>query len=251
MTQRRTTLTFYCWLCAVTALAMAAAMVGQSSTSFAAEPAAATVSTETVAAKKLPELVKEDFEEGAERWEPTDKNAWKLVQGNGSQVLSLFQQSKYKPEFRSPLNYTLLKETPVGDFMLDVKVLSTARDYGHRDACIFFGHQNANQFYYVHLAKQQDDHANQIFIVNNAARVKISETSTKGTPWDDAWHQVRIARTVADGKIAVFFDDMEKPIMTATDKNFTWGKVGLGSFDDTGDFDEVMLRGEKVTPPTK
>lgn len=238
MTQRKS-LTFYCWLCALTALAMAAAMVGQNSTSFAAEPT------------KLPELIKEDFEKGADRWEPTDKNAWKLVNRDGSQVLSLFQQSKYKPEFRSPLNYTLLKDTPVGDFVLDVKVLSTARDYGHRSVCFFFGHQNANQFYYVHLAKQQDDHANQIFIVNKAARVKISETATKGTPWDDAWHQVRIARTIGDGKIAVYFDDMEKPIMTATDKNFTWGKVGLGSFDDTGDFDNVILNGEKVDPATK
>jgi hypothetical protein len=233
---------------------MAAAMVGQSSTSFAAEisPVAKPAVAEPAAtSKKLPELLKEDFEKGADRWEPTDKNAWKLVKRDGSSVLSLFQQSKYKPEFRSPLNYTLLKETPVGDFILDVKVLSTARDYGHRSLCFFFGHQNANQFYYVHLAKQQDDHANQIFIVNNAARVKISETSTKGTSWDDAWHQVRIARTVADGKIAVYFDDLEKPIMTATDKNFTWGQVGLGSFDDTGDFDDVVLRGEKVTPPTK
>jgi hypothetical protein len=39
--------------------------------------------------------------------------------------------------------------------------------------------------------------------------------------------------------------------MSATDKNFIWGKVGLGSFDDTADFDEVVLRGEKATPPTK
>jgi hypothetical protein len=34
----RKSLTFYCWLCALTALAMAAAMVGHSSTSIAAEP---------------------------------------------------------------------------------------------------------------------------------------------------------------------------------------------------------------------
>lgn len=243
MTQRRTTLTFYCWLCGLTALAMAAAMVGDSSTSIAAE--------QSTSAQQLPELVKDNFEKGADRWEPTDANAWKLVKRDDSTVLSLFQQSKYKPKFRSPLNYTLLKETPVGDFILDVKVLSTTRDYGHRDACLIFGHQNADQFYYVHLANQQDDHANQIFIVNNAARVKISETTTKGTKWDDGWHQVRIVRTVADGKIAIYFDDLEKPVMTATDKNFTRGKIGLGSFDDTADFDDVVLRGVKITPPTE
>lgn len=239
MTHRKS-LTFYCWLCALTALAMAAAMVGDSSTSFAAEPAT-----------KLPELVKEDFENGVDRWEPTDKNAWKLVKGDNSTVLSLFQQSKYKPKYRSPLNYTLVKDIPVGDFVLDVKARSTAREYGHRDVCLIFGHQNADQFYYVHLATKQDDHAHQIFIVNNAARTKISETSTKGVHWTEGWHQLRVVRTASDGKIAVFFDDLEKPVMTATDKNFAGGKVGLGSFDDTADFDDVVLSGEKLTPPTK
>ena len=64
MTHRKT-LTFYCWLCALTALAMAAAMVGQSSTSFAAEISPVTKSDAAApAAKKLPELLKEDFENG-------------------------------------------------------------------------------------------------------------------------------------------------------------------------------------------
>jgi hypothetical protein len=236
----RKSLTFYCWLCALTALAMAAAMVGDSSTTFAAEPAA-----------QLPELLKEDFENGADRWKPTDKEAWKLVKSDNSTVLSLFQQSKYKPKYRSPLNYTLLQDTPVGDFMLDVKARSTAREYGHRDVCLIFGHQNADQFYYVHLATKQDDHAHQIFIVNNAARTKISETSTKGVNWTEGWHQIRVMRTASDGKIAVYFDDLEKPVMTATNKTFGPGKLGLGSFDDTADFDDVVLSGVKVTTPAQ
>lgn len=39
---------------------------------------------------------------------------------------------------------------------------------------------------------------------------------------------------------------MEKPIMTATDKTFTWGQVGLGSFDDHGNWDDFKLFGVKV-----
>ena len=33
--------------------------------------------------------------------------------------------------------------------------------------------------------------------------------------------------------------DMQKPVMTAVDKTFTWGQVGVGSFDDTGNWREV------------
>jgi len=38
---------------------------------------------------------------------------------------------------------------------------------------------------------------------------------------------------------------MAKPVMTANDKTFTWGRVGIGTFDDTGDWKEVTLRGKK------
>ena len=52
---------------------------------------------------------------------------------------------------------------------------------------------------------------------------------------------MKVERTVADGRIAVYFDDMKTPIMTATDKTFTWGQVGLGSFDDSSNWDDVRV----------
>ena len=40
--------------------------------------------------------------------------------------------------------------------------------------------------------------------------------------------------TVKDGLIQVFFDDMDHPAMTAHDRTFAHGRIGVGSFDDTG-----------------
>jgi hypothetical protein len=188
----------------------------------------------------------EDFAKGAGRWEPTDAKAWKVIDTKEGKAYSQFAQSKYKPKHRSPLNYSLIKGVTVGDFVLEAKVQSTARDYGHRDMCLFFGHQGPDRFYYVHLAKQADDHANQVFIVNKAARKKISKTTTKGTKWTDGWHHVKLVRKVKDGTIEVYFDDMKKPVMTAVDRTFTWGRVGVGSFDDTGNWREIKLEGVKA-----
>lgn len=196
----------------------------------------------------LPLLIEEDFEHGAERWEPTDPNAWKVIEAGGSKVYSQFQGSKYQPPHRSPLNIALLKDVVVGDFVLEARVQSTCRDYGHRDMCLFFGYQDPAHFYYVHLGKQADPHANQIFIVNGAPRTMITRKQSPGIPWDEAWHRVKIVRRVADGMIEVYFDDMQTPVMTAEDKTFTWGRVGLGSFDDTGNWDDVKLFGRKVAP---
>jgi len=200
-------------------------------------------------AADLPIVASEDFEKGADRWEPMDPSGWKADKLDGKGVYAHFKkQTSYKPVHRSPTNFALLKDVYVGDFELTAKVKSTEKEYGHRDACIIFGHQGPAKFYYVHLATKTDDRANQIFIVNNAPRTKISKTTTEGTKWTDDWHTLRVVRTVADGKIAVYYDDMEKPIMTAEDKTFAWGRIGVGSFDDTTTWDEVVLKGTKVEP---
>ena len=38
---------------------------------------------------------------------------------------------------------------------------------------------------------------------------------------------------------------MDEPLMTAKDKTFTWGQVGLGTFDDNGNWDDFQLHGVK------
>ena len=75
--------------------------------------------------------------------------------------------------------------------------------------------------------------------------MSIAKTRTEGTDWSRGWHRARIRREAASGKIEVFFDDMQEPVMTAIDKTFTHGRVGIGSFDDTGDFDAIRLWGKR------
>ncbi|MBS0263372.1 MAG: hypothetical protein JSS02_15630 [Planctomycetes bacterium] len=192
----------------------------------------------------------DDFEAAdAARWQPSDPQAWKFVALEKNHVYSQFQQSQVQTPVRSPFNRSLVKDLVLSDCVIDVKVQSTIKDYDHRDVCLFFGYQDPAHLYYVHLGKKADDHANQIFIVNNAPRKKISATSTPGTPWTDGWHHVRVVRKVETGSIEVFFDDLEKPAMTATDKTFVWGQVGIGTFDDTANFDDVAIYGKVTTRP--
>ena len=185
-------------------------------------------------------VFKTDFSSEYGQWTFSDESAWKRTDEG---LLSLHQKaSNYKPPHRSPLHFALLTATTSGSFSMDVSVRSTHEDYGHRDVCLFFGYQGPDKFYYVHLGKVADEHCNQIFIVNESDRKKISATSNAGTPWDDQWHQVRIERNVDTGEIRVYFDDMTTPTMTANNKTFVDGQFGLGSFDDTADFDNLVIR---------
>jgi hypothetical protein len=197
--------------------------------------------------QEAPGVFKEDFENGAKQWEPLDAKQWKVAEAGGNHVYSQFEKkSAYQPPHRSPTNVALLKDVKLGDFTLTAKVKSTHADYDHRDAVIVFGYVDAAHFYYVHLGAKTDDRANQIFIVNDAPRIKISTKTTEGTKWTDDWHNVKVVRKVADGTIEIYFDDMKTPCMTATDKNFAAGRIGIGTFDDTSDWDDIEIRGTQV-----
>ena len=194
----------------------------------------------------LPELVKEDFEKGADQWEFSDPAAWKVADTDKGKSLSIVKKTTPKTPHRSPFAVALLKDVVVGDFVLEVDAQSTVKDYPHRDLVFVFGYQDSAHFYYSHLGKLTDKHANQIFIVNGKDRTMISTRTTPGTNWTDEWHRVKIVRKIADGTIEVYWDDMKTPVQTATNKAFLSGRVGIGSFDDLGNFDNLVLRGTKA-----
>ncbi|MCK6500510.1 MAG: hypothetical protein L6Q38_13635 [Nitrospira sp.] len=172
----------------------------------------------------------------------SDIKAWEFAADGQSFALELARQSQYQASVRSPFNIALIADVAFGDFLLEVDLVQTGKEYGHRDMCLFFGFQDPTHFYYVHLATAADDHAHNIFIVNGAPRTKIARETTKGVNWGlGVWHKVRLERRVADGSIRVFFDDLTRPIMIAEDKTFGAGWIGFGSFDDTGKVDNIRV----------
>ena len=50
------------------------------------------------------------------------------------------------------------------------------------------------------------------------------------------------------GEIRAYLDDMTEPILTARDRTLGHGLVGVGSFDDTGAFDDLELRSDGPAP---
>jgi hypothetical protein len=189
----------------------------------------------------LPLVFFEDFESGAGRWVQTDPNAWKVVPTENGHVYSLYRQSKYEPPVRSPFNIARIKDLSVSDFVVQARMEQTSREYGHRDMVVVFGYQDPAHFYYVHIATKADAAANSIFIVNDRPRVSIAKERTEGTDWGTGFHDVRVVRNASTGSIEVFYDDMDKPIMRAEDKTFLAGGIGFGSFDDTGNIDDVIV----------
>ena len=188
-----------------------------------------------------PLVFSEDFEKWRDRWEVTDEASWthRVVAGNGVFGINR-RESAYKPPFRSALHIALIKDVTAADFVLTFKVRSTKDTGNHRDCCIIFNHQDPANFYYAHLGAKPDPASGQIMIVQNAPRRPLTQ-NTKPVPWTDQWHQVKVVRDASKGSIEVFFDDMTTPQLSANDKTFGKGRIGIGSFDDMNDFDDVRL----------
>jgi hypothetical protein len=97
-------------------------------------------------ADESPVVFKEDFESGADRWQPLDAGQWQVKKTDKGQVFSQHEKkSAYKPPHRSPTNVALLKGIAFGELELTAKVRSTHPDYGHRDAVVVFGYQDPAQ----------------------------------------------------------------------------------------------------------
>jgi hypothetical protein len=109
---------------------------------------------------------------------------------------------------------------------------------------VVFNYVDTLHFYYTHLSSdrgtEQPVH-NGLFIVNGEPRKRIAGTEAAPALPNQEWHKVRVARDSRTGSIEVFVDDQKTPLFSVVDRTFTCGQIGIGSFDETGDFDDISL----------
>ena len=166
----------------------------------------------------------------------SDASAWTWSDADGG-ALSLKGASDYAPPHRSPRSIALLPVS-VDDFVMEVECLQTGRNSGHRDLCLFFGYVDPSTFHYVHLAPSPDPHAHNVFVVDGAPRKALLPVNEEGIDWgEDEWHTLRLERR--GPTVTVSFDD--EVVLEGSSDTFRAGRVGVGSFDDTGLFRRVVV----------
>ncbi len=187
--------------------------------------------------------VKIDFESGGlDGWLVPLPRDWKVVSEDGNSFLRLAKPGPVGNP-RRPTKFALWEADCVGDFQLSVRARRI-----DKSLIVVFGYQDRSRFYYAHISSDDGSHTvhNGLFKVHGGSRYRIGgEGSAPALPSQD-WHTIRVERTLADGRIAVYVDDDAEPRFEEIDRSFTFGRVGLGSFDETGDFDDFRLTGDSV-----
>jgi hypothetical protein len=179
---------------------------------------------------------------------PADLSAWHMDHPEDWEILKdgdvgyLHMKRMRDPGVpRRPLQFALLKGVDVGSFTLDVKVRREKKSL-----IVVFNYQDTLHFYYAHVSSDPGSDAlphNGVFIVDGAARRRITGQGSQPALPDQAWHNVKVVRDVDTGTIQVFLDKATTPLFNVVDHTFTHGQVGLGSFDETGDFADFRLKG--------
>lgn len=179
-----------------------------------------------------------------------DGNTWEFEQPDlwemDGATLVLKKPGEFLEKIRRPSAVACL-DVPIKDFSFNAQVKCTfpVENLG-RDVILVFGYQSPQQYYYAHLS---NDNAimphNGIFIVDHADRRRIDTPGLQEPPPtrmnDMNWHDVRVDRNTSTGKIEVYVDDLQIPLMSAVDQTFLSGKIGFGSFDNTGEIKNIEL----------
>lgn len=175
-------------------------------------------------------------------WEFEQPDLWEI---DGS-TLILKKTGQFLEKIRRPSAIAYLDMKLKHDFSFSAQVKCTDGLESGRDVVLVFNYQSPQKYYYAHLSNDNTimPH-NGIFIVDGADRRRIDTPGLSNPPPtrmnDMLWHDARVDRNNVTGSIEVFVDDMQTPLMKAIDHTFLSGKIGFGSFDNTGEIRNIEV----------
>ncbi|SFB41541.1 hypothetical protein SAMN05216266_110184 [Amycolatopsis marina] len=185
-------------------------------------------------------------------WEPLTPGKWAFEDG---QVV-MTERGEAPDGPRRPFEYAIVEKGPeLGSLRYRAEVrIDEPVTRNDRDVILVFNYQSPTRFYYAHLSQDNTIYPhNGIFVIDNADRERIDDqwNGDFGAPAaidDTEWHDVRLDYDAPSGRIAVYVDETREPLMTATDKSFSGGRVGFGSFDNHGRIRDVTVAGVRARP---
>lgn len=188
-------------------------------------------------------VFKDNFRKGVSSlWSPKTPEKWEWSKEDGK-IYRLKEPGKYDSGIIRPTEYSLVDHVIYADFTFKCKLRCDApAERRYRDLAIIFGYQDDTHFYYVHLSNISDDLHNGIILVDGSLKRKLNMDRPKPILVDQEFHKVELKRNTEDGEIQVYFDG--KLVITAQDRTFIKGKIGIGSLDDVGSFDNVYIKGK-------
>ncbi len=187
------------------------------------------------------------------RWTVPLQADWKVERVDGFETLSLLVP-KPSTQPRRPTQFALADTPDYLTATVDVEVKKEPKALRNRknSLIIVYAYHDADHFNYVHMSDDVGNASpqhNGIFHVYGGDRVRISPTEGEATLTEEKWYKVKLVYDGRSGKVELFVDGKTSPSFRACDMSLSAGRIGIGSFFDTGQFRNIQITG--VTSKTK
>lgn len=174
-----------------------------------------------------------------QKWDVQSASDW-VVGDNLLQLKVSAEPPAGQP--RRPTRYALLESKPYSKVTVEGDVKRNGRS-----VIIVYAWQDDAHYDYAHIsvdtAAKQNVH-NGMFHIFGGERVRISSLEGPGSLPTQDWTPVKLVFDGETGHCYVEVNGKRNPSLDAVDLSLRWGRVGIGSFDETGDFRNIRATGE-------
>jgi len=177
-------------------------------------------------------------------WDVVQGSDWKVTSDGGEPMLALLSSRGPLPGPRRPIQFAVAQQN-LRKFTLDVDVRPR-----QSSLMLVFAYQDPAHFDYAHLSVdtgiEQPVH-NGIFHVFGGERVRISTQAGRAAfAATGRWYHVTLKYNGASGSVEARVDGQSVPALRAVDMSLSSGRIGVGSFDEVGDFKNLKISGETL-----
>jgi hypothetical protein len=183
-------------------------------------------------------LINEDFSTSATDFVRVAGGTWAVA--SGRYTLSAPADGG---EAVANANLAVHNATVTGDFILTASASTTPTDSPFNDFSIVFGFQDPANYYFASFSEGNDANTSGIFKVVGGTRTELADITAPivaGTTY-----AIRIEREGA----AIRVYRSGEQVASASDATYSAGKVGFGSRNDGGTFDDLEVTGPPAPPP--
>jgi fibronectin type 3 domain-containing protein len=202
---------------------------------------------EITQAPPVPVCFSDNFDDGnADGWTPLTPSRWQVSNDAGSLRYFLNTTNYDSPDGIRMGEIALTNSGPWGDFVFEclAKSADAVVGGGAADLCIAFGYQDADSYYYINF--NETPGLTQLHRVHDGNQATLA-TYNDATFSDNDYHALRLERS--GNQIRAFFDGIE--LFAVNDGFFGEGQIGVGSYNDSGYFDDIKIDSPACQPTTR
>ena len=186
----------------------------------------------------------DNFDGGnASGWTPLTPSRWQVRNDAGSLRYYLNTSDYNSPDEKRLGELSIINSQTWGDFTFECDAKSEDAGIGNSgaDLSLVFGYQDFDSYYYVNY-NRESGFTEMHRIHDGGPRVTLA-TYNAPTFDDGNYHKLRIER---EGSVMrAYFDGIL--ILSGNDSFFGEGRIGVGSFNDAGYFDNIVITGCKTS----